>query len=161
LRKYIVRKDDFQYAEYRNRDRSVAQIRRDQFLEAKNSGKEIRWEDTVLNPEGVPVTHLRRLFPVHDENGDLTLVIGFGIDITERKVMEEKQTLLVKQLSAQNTQLVDFCNIVSHNLRAPLVNMSMLVDFIQESTDLAEQEMLVTKLKPVLDTSAHDFQRVG
>lgn len=160
LRKYIVGKDDFQYAEYRNRDKSVAQIRRDQFMEIKNSGKEIRWEDTVKDPYGRPITHLRRLFPVHDEKGELYMVIGFGIDITDRKIMEVKQAALVQQLSTQNTQLIDFCNIVSHNLRAPLVNMSMLVDFIKETEDLAEQNMLVNKLKPVLDNLHTTFNEL-
>jgi PAS domain S-box-containing protein len=151
LRNFIVGKDDFEYVRYRNRDISIAQTRRDQFLEVKKSGREIRWEDSIKDPEGNPITHLRRLFPVHNEKGELTMVIGFGIDITDRKIMEEKQTALVKQLSAQNTQLIDFCNIVSHNLRAPLVNMSMLVNFIQESGDEEEKKLLIDKLNPVLE----------
>lgn len=160
LRKYIIGKDDFQYAEYRHRDKSVAQIRRDQFMQIKESGKEIRWEDTINNPEGLPITHLRRLFPVFDDTGKLTLVIGFGVDITDRKIMEEKQTAMLQQLSTQNTQLIDFCNIVSHNLRAPLVNMSMLVNFIEESKDLDEQKMLISKLQPVIENLHNTFNEL-
>ena len=66
----------------------------------------------------------------------------------------------MKQLSTQNVQLIDFCNIVSHNLRAPLVNMSMLVDFIRESKDEAEQALLVSKLKPVLDNLHTTFNEL-
>ena len=160
LRKYIVGKDDFEYAAYRNRDIKIAQKRREQFLEVAKGGREIRWEDTIKDPEGNPITHLRRLFPVHNENGELTMVIGFGIDITDRKVMEEKQTALVKQLSSQNTQLIDFCNIVSHNLRAPLVNMSMLVSFIEETTDIEEQKLLIAKLNPVLENLHTTFNEL-
>ncbi len=151
LRKYIIGKDDFEYAEYRKRDVSLAKVRREQFLEVKKSGKEMRWEDSLKSPEGNTITHLRRLFPVMDEMGELSMVIGFGIDITERKLLEEKQALYVEQLSSQNVQLVDFCNIVSHNLRAPLVNMSMLVTFIEESTEEQERKFLISKLKPVID----------
>lgn len=160
LRKFIVGKDDFEYAAYRNRDIGIAQRRREQFLEVSKGGKEIRWEDTIKDPDGVPITHLRRLFPVHNENGELTMVIGFGIDITDRKIMEEKQTELVKQLSTQNTQLIDFCNIVSHNLRAPLVNMSMLVSFIEETADIDEQKLLIAKLNPVLDNLHTTFNEL-
>jgi PAS domain S-box-containing protein len=160
LRKYIVGKDDFEYAAYRNRDRSVAEMRREQFLQIKRSGKEIRWEDTIKDLDGNPITHLRRLFPVFDEKGELLLAIGFGIDITDRKILEEKQTELVKQLSGQNTQLIDFCNIVSHNLRGPLVNISMLVDFIEETNDMEEQNMLIAKLKPVLDNLHTTFNEL-
>lgn len=159
LRKYIVGKDDFEYAAYRNRDLSIAQKRREQFLEVA-SGKEIRWEDTIKDPEGTPITHLRRLFPVHNERGELTMVIGFGLDITDRKIMEEKQNALVKQLSTQNTQLIDFCNIVSHNLRAPLVNMSMLVSFIEETQDVEEQKEMIGKLTPVLESLHTTFNEL-
>lgn len=159
-RKYIIGKDDYEYAAYRNRDVSVAHARRAQFLQVKEKGQEIRWEDSLPNPEGKVITHLRRMFPVHDETGELSMVIGFGMDITDRKEMEEKQSALVKQLSAQNAQLIDFCNIVSHNLRGPLVNMSMLVDFINESEDSDEQKFLVSKLKPVIDNLHTTFNEL-
>lgn len=157
LRKYIVGKDDFEYAQYRNRPREIAIKRRERFLEAIAKGEEIRWEDSMANPEGKVITHLRRLFPVYDEHHELSFVIGFGLDITDRKVLEEKQDLLVKQLSAQNVQLLDFCNIVSHNLRGPLINMTMLVDFIKETSDQEEQKLLVSKLNPVLDSLNSTF----
>ena len=41
-RKYIIGKDDYDYAAYRNRDVSVAHSRRAKFLEAKETGKEDR-----------------------------------------------------------------------------------------------------------------------
>lgn len=159
-RKYIIGKDDYEYAAYRKRDISVAHGRRAKFMEAKETGKEIRWEDSLRNPQGSTITHMRRMFPVYDENGELSLVIGFGIDITDRKIMEEKQAALVTQLSARNTQLIDFCSIVSHNLRAPLVNMSMLVDFIESSEDTEEQKMLISKLRPVVDNLHATFNEL-
>lgn len=159
-RKYIIGKDDYEYVAYRNRDISVAHSRRDKFLQVKNTGKEIRWEEGLKNPNGETITSLRRLFPVFDDDGELTLVIGFGIDITDRKVMEEKQLHLVKQLSAQNKQLIDFCNIVSHNLRGPLVNLSMLVEYIEKSQDEVEQKFLISKLSPVLDNLHATFNEL-
>jgi PAS domain S-box-containing protein len=159
-RKFIIGKDDYEYAAYRKRDVSVAHGRRAKFMEAKESGKEIRWEDSLRNPQGSTITHMRRMFPVYDENGELSLVIGFGIDITDRKIMEEKQAALVTQLSARNTQLIDFCSIVSHNLRAPLVNMSMLVDFIESSEDVEEQKLLISKLRPVVDNLHATFNEL-
>ncbi len=159
-RNFIIGKDDYQYAEYRNRNPATADKRRAQFLEVKNTGKEIRWEDSLKDPNGNTITHLRRMYPVHDENGGLSMVIGFGIDITDRKIMEEKQATLVEKLSGQNNQLVDFCNIVSHNLRAPLVNMSMLVQFIEESQDESEQKLLISKLSPVIENLHATFNEL-
>ncbi|WP_316820545.1 PAS domain S-box protein [Pedobacter gandavensis] len=159
-RDFIVGKDDYEYAAYRNRATTTADLRRAQFLQVKNSDKEIRWEDSLKDPEGNNITHLRRMYPVHDDDGQLSMVIGFGIDITERKVMEEKQAALVQQLSSQNTQLIDFCNIVSHNLRAPLVNMSMLVEFIEDTNNPEEQKTLISKLKPVIENLHTTFNEL-
>ncbi len=50
----------------------------------------------------------------------------------------------------QNKQLVDFCNIVSHNLRAPLVNISMLLNFLEESQDEEDRIELLNRIKPVV-----------
>ena len=160
LRKKIIGMDDFEYARFRGRDENIARKRREQFLEAKQTGKVVRWEDSIKNPQGQTVTVLRRIFPVHDEDGQLVLFIGFGIDITERKLLEEKQSVMMKQLSAQNTQLLDFCNIVSHNLRGPLINMSMLVEFIEGSDDVDEIKLLTSKLKPVIDSLNTTFNEL-
>jgi len=159
-RKFIIGKDDYQYVAYRNRDISVAHQRRAKFLEVRDSGKEIRWEDTIPDPKGNPITHLRRMYPVYDDQGELSMVIGFGMDITDRKLMEVKQAALVTQLSTRNAQLTDFCGIVSHNLRAPLVNMSMLTDFIEASEDPAEQKLLISKLRPVIDNLHATFNEL-
>ena len=159
-RQYIIGKDDYEYAAYRNRDISVAHERRAKFLEAKNTGKEIRWEDSLSNAKGEMITHLRRMFPVYGENGELSLVIGFGLDISDRKRMEVKQAAMVEQLSAQNTQLIDFCSIVSHNLRAPLVNIAMLVDCLEETKDSDEHSLLIAKLRPVIENLQLTFNEL-
>jgi len=159
-RKFIIGKDDYEYVAYRNRDISIADGRRAKFLEVKNGGKEIRWEETFVDPKGNQLHHLRRMFPVYDEKGELSLVIGFGLEISDRKALEEKQARLVRQLSTQNTQLIDFCTIVSHNLRAPLVNISMLVDLLGTTDDLEEHNLLVSKLRPVLDNLHTTFNEL-
>jgi signal transduction histidine kinase len=67
-------------------------------------------------------------------------------DELEQKIVE--RTL---ELEFTNTQLIDFCNIVSHNLRAPLVNMSMLVDFIEVNEDEDESKEMFGKIKTVIN----------
>src|SRR5215469_5343605 len=64
-RKFIIGKDDYEYAAYRKRDISVAHGRRAKFMEAKVTGKEIRWEDSLREPQGNTITHMRRMFPVY------------------------------------------------------------------------------------------------
>jgi PAS domain S-box-containing protein len=160
LRKKIIGMDDFEYSTFRGRDFAVARKRREQFLEAKQTGKVVKWEDSMKNPEGQTITHLRRIFPIADDEGKISMFIGFGMDITERKQLEEKQSVMMKQLSAQNTQLLDFCNIVSHNLRGPLINMAMLVEFIEESDELEDIKILTSKLNPVIESLNTTFNEL-
>ena len=159
-RKYIIGKDDFEYNAYRNRDPQLAVARRAQFMEVKNSGKAIGWEESQTDPDGNVITFLRRMFPMHDEQGNFIMAIGFGIDISERKSLEEKQSMIMEQLAIQNTQLIDFCNVVSHNLRGPLINMAMLAEFIQETEDPKEQKLLVSKLEPVIENLKSTFNEL-
>ena len=53
------------------------------------------------------------------------------------------------ELENRNNQLNDFCNIVPHNLRAPLVNISMLIDLIETAQSDKERTELISKIKPV------------
>lgn len=151
LRNYIIGKDDFEYAAYMKRDDTVPKIRRKYFLECVETKQVVKWEDTVIGRDGAKKTSLRSFFPIFDESENLAMVIGYSMDISDQKLLIEKQRL-VEQLSLQNTQLVDFCNIVSHNLRGPLVNIEMLVKFIEESEDESEKTMMLSKLNIVIDS---------
>ncbi len=54
-----------------------------------------------------------------------------------------------EKLAIQNKQFVDFFNIISHNFRAPLANLTMLVKFIERSNDISEKKLLIDSLKQV------------
>lgn len=52
----------------------------------------------------------------------------------------------VVALTHQKKQLEDFCNIISHNLRAPLVNISMLVEMVAENSTNEKNIIFLEKL---------------
>nr|WP_294936414.1 HAMP domain-containing sensor histidine kinase [uncultured Flavobacterium sp.] len=64
----------------------------------------------------------------------------------EKRKSNEQATALI----VQNTQLIDFCSIVSHNLRAPIINIHMLIDFIEQSNDESERKEVLDKIKHVV-----------
>ena len=120
LRKYIIGKDDFEYSVYRNRDMTGAERRRKMFMDVVNTGKPIEFEDSLLNTEGKLITYLRRMFPVYNEKNELLMVIGFGIDISERKYVED-ELLKAKELSEQLMGSKDqFLANMSHEIRTPM-----------------------------------------
>ena len=120
LRKYIIGKDDFEYSVYRNRDMTGAERRRKMFMDVVNTGKPIEFEDSLLNTEGKLITYLRRMFPVYNEKNELLMVIGFGIDISERKYVED-ELLKAKELSEQLMGSKDqFLANMSHEIRTQM-----------------------------------------
>jgi PAS domain S-box-containing protein len=160
LREFAIGKDDFDYAKHTNRSAEPAMQRRKYFLEAIETKHQVGWEESAVGLDGQKYTKLRRFFPIVDENNEVDLVIGYGLDITDRKRLEEEQKSLLEKLSYQNLQLSDFCNIISHNLRAPLVSMTMLTEFIHTTDDQEEQKLLVSKLDPVLNSLNETFDEL-
>lgn len=67
---------------------------------------------------------------------------------------------MVKVLSNQNTQLNDFCGIISHNLRSPLINLSILSDFIADCNEPDKRELMFSKIKPIVNTLNETFNNL-
>ncbi|MBL7910882.1 MAG: PAS domain-containing sensor histidine kinase [Bacteroidia bacterium] len=67
---------------------------------------------------------------------------------------------MIKVLSNQNTQLNDFCGIISHNLRGPLINLSILSDFIADCDDPDKRELMFSKIKPVVNNLNETFNNL-
>jgi PAS domain S-box-containing protein len=67
-------------------------------------------------------------------------------DITERKHMEQEQIKAMEIISNQNSRLLNFAHIVSHNLRSHTGNIQMLTDMILKEEDAAEKDNLISML---------------
>lgn len=111
------------------------------------------WKGELKNKakDGTPYWVDTTIVPFLDENGKPYQYVAIRSDISERKKAEEKIAKMLLASEEQNKQLVDFCNIVSHNLRAPLVNISMLLDYIENSDDEEERHEVLGRMKPVIN----------
>ncbi|MFC1836384.1 ATP-binding protein, partial [Thermodesulfobacteriota bacterium] len=73
-------------------------------------------EYRVVRPDGSIRWVWDRAFPIKDGEGRLRRVAGLAQDITQRKVDQEGQRLL-------NQEIKHFAYIISHDQRAPLINL--------------------------------------
>lgn len=88
LRKFIIGKDDFEYAKHTGRAPLFAKERRDRFTEAAKSNIVIEWIDEINKNEESPSFYTRKFAPVYDQNDSLEMMVGFGVDITAQKNAE-------------------------------------------------------------------------
>ncbi|MGC6432131.1 MAG: PAS domain-containing protein [Jejuia sp.] len=105
--------------------------------------KEFDTSFRIMHQSGKTIYIKADAIVLRDKKGKPTRMIGVNYDITETKVRQV-------MLEDKNKQLIDFSNIVAHNLRAPLVNIEMLADLLKNTKDIAEQNLYVDKLKNVI-----------
>lgn len=84
------------------------------------------------------------------------IIYASAIDLTSRKKSEEellisKRNLEVAayELEEQNRQLDEFAHIISHNLRAPVNNIKALLSFINDTSQIADYQLIFEKIKNV------------
>ncbi|WP_458626345.1 PAS domain-containing sensor histidine kinase [Winogradskyella sp. PC D3.3] len=110
----------------------------------------------AINKSGKEIPIQISLSPLQTEEG---LLISAAIrDITvqknaQTKIIKAKNDLevLAQKLMIQNSQLADFAQITSHNLRAPVSNLNSLLGFYVESDDAEEKDFLFQKFEAVIN----------
>ncbi len=90
LRNWLIGKTDEDYCDLRNKPYSIFEERRSFFNRALQQRKQIEWEEMLSDVSGSVSYHLRKFYPVMDANGIPKLVIGYGLNITERRKIEEQ-----------------------------------------------------------------------
>jgi PAS domain S-box-containing protein len=70
--------------------------------------------------------------PVYNLEHELSHWISIQRDITEEKKSEKEKEQLIRELTQNNKDLKQFSYITSHNLRAPLSNLTGLLNLIED-----------------------------
>jgi len=72
------------------------------------------------------------MIPITNKEGEHSHWISIQRDITEEKKREKEKEQLIRELTQNNKDLKQFSYITSHNLRAPLSNLTGLLNLIEE-----------------------------
>ncbi|MEL6844399.1 MAG: hypothetical protein AAFP02_14400, partial [Bacteroidota bacterium] len=87
LRNAAIGKTVLEFGKLAQRNPAISLKRVEAIQIASQQGKEYEWEEKVLL-EGREIHYIRRITPVH-QNGKLTNLIFYGLEITARKKAEE------------------------------------------------------------------------
>lgn len=109
VRAFMIGKDDFDYCNYKGISTKSAEFRRSKFHEVMEKNIEIEWEDDLIDGNGNRKIIMRRLRPLTNPFNQKKHVVGYGIDITERKIAEEN----VKSSNDRLQLLEQFLNAAS------------------------------------------------
>lgn len=97
LRKWLIGKTSEDYCRVRNRPMELAN-KRQQILEEVIATRQLKkWEERFDQPNGEVRYQLRHLYPLLDEHGEVKLLIGYSIETTDYKRIEEKIQLSEKK----------------------------------------------------------------
>jgi len=108
-------------------------------LEVIRTGKPlINSEDDVMDPDGKIRWMLTSKIPLHDENGQVSGLVGIGHDITERKQAERIQRVLFQISNAVlvTNDLEQLFLIIREQLGTLLDTTNFYIAFYNEKTDM-------------------------
>ena len=128
IREFMIGKDDFDYCQLKGISTDLAENRRKVFNEVIASGESRDWIDDKIDGQGNRVVIYRVIAPLKDERGEIMYVVGYGLDITPTKIVEErliqsnKRLLLLENFLNKTTDAIqvsdEFGNMVYVNQTA-------------------------------------------
>jgi len=104
------------------------------------------------------------MLPVYNSDGELSHWVSIQRDVTEDKKQEVEKEQLIRELTQNNKDLQQFSYITSHNLRAPLSNLTGLLNLIEdipiENEELKEILDGFNKSTHLLNDTINDLVKV-
>jgi len=113
-------------------NRTAAQRDIDRLKLALFNKHDFRYETLNARKNGEEYWVNVSLIPIWNSQGEHTHWISIQRDITEEKRQEKEKEHLIRELTMNNKDLKQFSYITSHNLRAPLSNLTGLLNLIED-----------------------------
>jgi len=130
-------------------------------LEVIESGKpKLGIEEPMDTPEGTTWLRTDKV-PYRDADGEIIGVIGFSVDITERKRVEEELAKQHERLQRINAELEGFSYTVSHDLRGPLSVIEIANKTLQKLLKSQRSDETQADIQEVLEVITNSVEKSG
>src|SRR5690606_12928768 len=131
---------------------------------ALKSKREFKFETLNNRKNGEEYWVNFSMIPITNKEGDHSHWISIQREITEEKRQEKEKEQLIRELTQNNKDLKQFSYITSHNLRAPLSNLTGLLKLIEdipiENNELKEILDGFSKSTHLLNETINDLVKV-
>ncbi|MGI4834444.1 MAG: ATP-binding protein [Janthinobacterium lividum] len=152
VREWVIGKNNFDYFARTGRPSSMGEERQVRLEQAARERQLVTFQESFDNPTGT--RHLMRcLQPVFHADGSLYIIVGYGLDITER--VRAEQTLTHAKLAAEESVRVKetFLANMSHEIRTPM-NAILGMSQLLAKTPLASEQL---SYQQAISTSAENL----
>ncbi|MEI7811508.1 MAG: ATP-binding protein, partial [Ignavibacteria bacterium] len=120
LREWVIGRDDSDLCKRRGYDPAIAEQRKDNLKLAMTSKKPFSFDEIITNKNEDPKYYYRTISPIIDSNGEVTRLLGYGLEITELKIAQE-ELMKAKLLAEESTKAKGlFLANMSHEIRTPM-----------------------------------------
>jgi len=142
LRKWMIGKTDEDYVAFRDKPLSLVEGRRKIFNGVIESKKLKHWEEKLIQPDGNAKYIMRNMFPVLNKADEVSLVIGYGLDITNIKNIQQQ----IEQSEKKYRDVIDnsLAIVTTHDLEGRFITVNPMVGKVYGYTD---EEMIGHSLK--------------
>ena len=138
---WMFGKTSVDYALARDLDPTPYQKRHAWLLDVIASKEIGQLEETLQTPDGETHHMLRVAMPVLDDDDDIIYVVGYGLDVTERKTFE-RQLVAAKSAAEEMARLkTSFVANMSHEVRTPLTAILGFASVLGEELDGEQREL--------------------
>jgi signal transduction histidine kinase/ActR/RegA family two-component response regulator/HPt (histidine-containing phosphotransfer) domain-containing protein len=129
VREWVIGKDNFEYCAHYGHPMELAENRHAYMSQARDERRLVTFEETFVRPEGTRHQY-RCMQPVFHADGTLNMILGYGLDITDRVVTEQqlRHAKLAAESAVRAREL--FMANMSHEIRTPMnaiLGMSQLL----------------------------------